>query len=157
MEHEWASVLWCNLNPEADMLEELIADSRQVSGSMEDEEKEELLLAFQAGELKRLVIKPKIGCFGLNWQHCHNEIVFPTHSFEQYYQAVRRCWRFGQEKPVHVHVVATEGEAGILKNLQRKADQADRMFRELTVNANNALRLVCNLKFNEKETVPAWL
>jgi len=152
-----SSVLWCHLNPEGDLLEKLIPDSKQVCGSMSDEQKEEYLLAFQSGQLKKLITKPKIGCFGLNWQHCHNVICFPSHSWEQYYQAVRRCWRFGQTSPVDVHIVTTESEVGVLRNLQRKAGQADRMFTELSRHANDAMRLVCGFKFNQKAELPSWL
>ena len=137
--HDAASVVWCHLNDEADLLERLIPDCRQVSGSQSEDEKEEILLAFQRGQLKRLVTKPKIGCFGLNWQHCHSVVTFASHSWEQYYQAVRRCWRFGQTQPVDVHVIATEGEVGVLANLRRKANAADRMFESLVRHMGNAL------------------
>ena len=78
-----------------------------------------------------LVTKPKIGAWGLNWQHCAHVVTFASHSFEQYYQSVRRCWRFGQERRVTVDLIATEGEKGIKNNLRRKADQAERMFANL--------------------------
>ena len=81
-----------------------------------------------AGEIRVLVTKPKIGAWGLNWQHCHRMTFFPSHSYEQYYQAVRRCWRFGQKHPVTVDIVTTEGGANVFRNLERKAAQADRMF-----------------------------
>jgi hypothetical protein len=152
-----SSVVWCHLNPEGDKLERLISDAKQVSGSMPDEQKEERLLAFQRGELRILITKPKIGCFGLNWQHCHNVVTFPSHSWEQYYQAVRRCWRFGQTQPVDVHIVTTEGERRVLANLQRKAKQADQMFEALTTYANEALAIGHRDDFNQKEKVPSWL
>lgn len=152
-----ATVLWCHLNEEANVLEKTIPGSLQVSGSMPDEKKEERLLAFQSGELKTLITKPKIGCFGLNWQHCHNVVTFPSHSWEQYYQAVRRCWRFGQTKEVDVQIVTTKGEQRVLKNLQRKAKQADEMFDKLTRYANDALHIESRDDFNQKERVPEWL
>lgn len=152
-----ASVVWCHLNPEADLLERLIPEAVQVSGSMPDDQKEERLLAFQAGEIQTLVTKPKIGCFGLNWQHCHNVITFPSHSWEQYYQAVRRCWRFGQDKPVDVHIVTTEGEQRVLKNLQRKAKQADQMFDALRQHAGEALHIKAEDCFDHQEKMPTWL
>jgi SNF2 family DNA or RNA helicase len=95
---------------------------------MSDEQKIELFDAFTAGSLRVLVTKPKIGAFGLNWQHCANLSMFPSHSYEQYYQAVRRCWRYGQTRDVTVHVITTQGEADVLGNLQRKAEAADQMF-----------------------------
>lgn len=155
--HDAASVVWCHLNDEADLLERLIPDCRQVSGSQSEEQKEEILLAFQRGELKRLVTKPKIGCFGLNWQHCHNVVTFASHSWEQYYQAVRRCWRFGQTQPVDVHVIATEGEVGVLSNLRRKADAADRMFESLVRHMGNALAVDHRRTFPHSERIPSWL
>jgi hypothetical protein len=131
-------VAWCHLNDEADLLEHLISGSNQVSGSMCDEVKVGLFDAFTTGQLRVLITKPKIGAFGLNWQHCANLSVFPSHSYEQYYQAVRRCWRYGQTRDVTVHVVTTKGEADVLGNLQRKAEAADRMFAFMTEEMMNA-------------------
>jgi hypothetical protein len=156
-DHDGSSVLWCQLNDEGDLLEKLTPDSLQVSGSMADEKKEERMLAFQRGELKRLVIKPKIGCFGLNWQHCHNVVTMTSNSFEQYYQAVRRCWRFGQTKPVAVTVISTAGEQRVLDNLQRKAVQAGRMFESLVANMSDAAGVDRGFKFSKKQEVPKWL
>lgn len=155
--HQGATVLWCHLNDEGDMLECVIPNALQVSGSMPEEQKVERLLAFQRGELQVLVTKPKIGCFGLNWQHCHNVVTFPSHSWEQYYQAVRRCLRFGQEHPVTVHIVTTEGEVGVLRNLQHKAKQADEMFESLSRHANNALHIKHDIHFGESGRLPSWL
>ena len=155
--HAGSSVLWCHLNAEGDLLSEMVKDCEQVSGTMSDGTKEERLLAFSSGQLKRLVIKPKIGCFGLNWQHCHNVITFPSHSFEQYYQAVRRCWRFGQKKSVNVTVVTTEGEQGVLKNLQRKAGQAETMFKALSANMLESVSIDDGWRFILRERKPKWL
>lgn len=155
--HAGPSVIWCHLNPEGDLLEKVVKDGKQVCGSQSDEEKEERLLAFQRGQIKTLIVKPKIGCFGLNWQHCNNVVCFPTHSFEQYYQAVRRCWRFGQTQPVTVTVVATEGEHRILANLRRKAEQADRMFSALVQHMAGAARINDGWVFGQKEEKPRWL
>jgi hypothetical protein len=155
--HDGPSVVWCHLNPEGDMLEDIIDGAEQVSGSMDEREKEERLIAFASGELKVLVTKPKIGCWGLNWQHCSNVVAFASHSWEQYYQAVRRCWRFGQKNPVTVSVVATEGEVGVLANLRRKAIAADRMFEALCRNMAQELAIDHKRTFNTKEEVPAWL
>jgi hypothetical protein len=151
------AIVWCHLNPEGDLLEKIIPEARQVCGSMEDTEKEELLQAFTTGGLRVLVTKPKIGCWGLNWQHCSDVFTFPSHSFEQYYQAVRRCWRFGQKKPVTVNIIATEGERGVSANLQRKSEQADRMFSALVEHMTNELRIGTDEKFSQREDVPSWL
>lgn len=152
-----ATILWCHLNDEANLLEKLAIDSKQVHGSMKDEEKEEILLAFTTGELKDLIIKPKMGAFGLNWQHCSHMTFFPSHSFEQYYQGVRRCWRFGQKNPVDVDIITTEGELGVLKNLQRKAIAADKMFSQLVAEMNNELKIDRIECFKNKMEIPRWL
>jgi hypothetical protein len=155
--HDGSSVSWCHLNPEGDLLAKLIPDCLQVAGSMPDEKKEERLLAFQSGELKRLVTKPKIGCFGLNWQHCHHVTTFPSHSWEGYYQAVRRCWRFGQKNQVDVKIITTEGEVGVLKNLQRKAEQASAMFDSLARHMRDELHIDRSESFPMQEEIPTWL
>lgn len=155
--HNGASVVWCHLNDEADALELAIDGAEQVSGDMSEESKEAKLTAFKRGDIRVLVTKPKIGCFGLNWQHCHNVITFPSHSWEQYYQAVRRCWRFGQQNPVTVHIITTEGERGVMANLQRKAKQADAMFTSLVAHMNEAMSLDRGLNLNQNERTPSWL
>jgi Helicase conserved C-terminal domain len=151
------AVVWCQLNPEGDLLEKLIPDSVQVKGSMSDEQKEDYLHGFSTGKYRVLVTKPKIGAWGLNWQHCNNVITFPGHSFEQYYQSVRRCWRFGQSRPVSVHIVTTEGEAGVLDNLRAKQAKADRMFSELVACMNREIALAAKHTFHTKEELPSWL
>lgn len=104
-----------------------------------------------------LITKPKLGAWGLNWQHCSHVVTFPSHSYEQLYQSVRRCWRFGQERPVMVDIVASRGEAGVLANLQRKADQADHMFEHLTQHMRQALAVDRNVRFSQTARMPAWL
>jgi len=151
------AVAWCHLNQEGDLLEQIIPGAVQVSGSDPDERKEEVFLAFSSRQIRVLVTKPRIGAFGLNWQHCAKMTFFPSHSYEQYYQAVRRCWRFGQTRPVQVDIIATEGEQGILKNLQRKALAADKMFTELVAHMNDALHLTTGRAFTTPEELPTWL
>jgi hypothetical protein len=104
-----------------------------------------------------LITKPKILGWGLNFQHCHNVIVFPSHSFEQYYQLVRRCYRFGQTHPVTVSVIVCEGERGVLKSIARKQDQADQMFSSIVSHMKDAMHLVTSDYFPESERVPSWL
>jgi hypothetical protein len=151
------ALVWCHLNEESDRLEDLIPDSLQVSGSHTDDMKEERLLAFASGKLRVLVTKPVIGAWGLNYQHCNHITFFPSHSFEQYYQGVRRCWRFGQRRPVTVDIITTEGERGVLANLQRKAEQADRMFSNLVNEMNAAMAVDRASQFHEQMRVPKWL
>lgn len=155
--HDGPTVLWCELNDEGDRLEREVSGSVQVKGSMSDEAKEEVLIAFSNGEIQRLISKPKIGCWGLNWQHCSNIVVFPSHSYEQYYQLVRRCYRFGQENAVNVHIVVNEGEVNVLKNIRRKAKQAEDMFDHLVSHMNDPMTLTSSDHFGEEELMPSWL
>jgi hypothetical protein len=150
-------VAWCHLNAEGDLLTRLIEGAVQVAGSDTPEDKEAKLLAFSRGEIRVLVTKPAIGAWGLNWQHCHRMTFFPSHSYEQYYQAVRRSWRFGQTQPVTVDIVASEGMANALKNLQRKADQADKMFDALTRHMHRAQAIRAEDPHTRRMEVPAWL
>lgn len=154
--HE-SSVVWCHLNPEGDLVEKLLKEGTQISGRDSEDAKEEKLIAFSRGQIKRLVTKSRIAGWGMNWQHCNHTVSFPSHSFEQYYQSVRRFWRFGQTKPVTVDIVTTEGEMSVLENLQRKAKSADRMFTELVKHMNQAQRVERSANFTKKEEVPTWL
>ena len=155
--HKDPVLLWCHLNDEGDLLEDLIPDSAQISGSDSDDRKEEVFLAFAAGQIRSLITKPKIGAWGLNFQHCAHVTVFPSHSFEQYYQGVRRCWRFGQTRPVVVDIITTPGESSVLKNLQRKAAAADEMFSRLVEYMNDSIKIERSREFLISEDVPSWL
>ena len=151
------SVAWCHLNSEGDLLERMISGSIQVSGSDSDEEKEEKFSAFESGQAAYLITKPKIAGFGLNWQHCHHTAMFPSHSFEQYYQSVRRFWRFGQDQEVTVDLVSTEGESDVMQNLQRKAEATDKMFAMIVMEMNHELHRQADESYNTKMEVPSWL
>lgn len=155
--HNDPAVVWCHLNVEGDALEKAIPGSRQVKGATPDDEKEEIYNAFRDGQLRVLVIKPKIGAWGLNWQHCAHVVTFASHSYEQFYQSVRRCWRFGQKRPVKLDVVATEGERNVFDNMMRKARNADAMFVELAKHMNQAQTIHRVRTDNQKVTVPTWL
>jgi hypothetical protein len=157
LDHRGSALAWCHLDDEGDLLEHLIPDAVQVSGRDSDDAKEEKLLAFASGQIKKCIIKPTIGGWGLNWQHCNHMTFFPSHSFEQYYQGVRRCWRYGQTLPVTVDVVTTEGELGVLKNLQRKAEAADQMFSLLVSHMNDALGVARTQTRTTPIEVPTWL
>ena len=151
------ALVWCHLNDEGDLLERLIPDAIQVSGKDSDDRKEDAFAAFAHGQARVLITKPKIGAWGLNFQHCAHVCFFPSHSYEQYYQGVRRCWRFGQTREVVVDVIATEGEQEVMKNLQRKAIAADKMFADLVAHMNESLAIDGRLQFNQTEKVPAWI
>ena len=150
-------IVWCHYNPEGDLLTRLIPDAVQVKGSDSPEVKEERLSAFRVGDIRALITKPKIGAWGLNLQKCARVVYFPSHSYEQYYQAVRRCWRFGQERPVRVDIVTTEAGHNIMENLRRKAVQADEMFTALVAHMSDALTVRNVREFERKEEVPGWL
>lgn len=151
------AVVWCDLNDEGDLLEKLIPGAVQVSGKDSDDAKEEKLLGFSDGAFRVLVTKQKIAGFGMNWQHCHHMTDFPSHSYEGYYQKVRRFLRFGQKHPVRVDIVTTEGGRGALRNMQRKAEQADAMFSALVAQMHAALSIERSRTFTKTQEIPAWL
>ena len=151
------AIVWCHLNDEGNELAKRIHDAVQVSGSDTDDAKEDRLTAFAQGRARVLITKPKIGAWGLNFQHCNHVTFFPSHSFEQYYQAVRRCWRFGQKRPVRVDIITTEGERGVMRNLQRKAEQADEMFSRMVTEMNSAMHIARADNMNKRIEVPSWL
>jgi hypothetical protein len=151
------ALVWCHLNEEGDLLEELIPDAVQVSGSDSDQQKEDRFLQFIDGKARVLITKPKIGAWGLNFQHCNHITYFPSHSFEQYYQSVRRCWRFGQKRSVTVDVVLTEGERRIMENLTRKARAAESMFSNLVNEMGQATGINRINPYTKKERLPQWL
>lgn len=154
--HDDPAVCWCHLNDEADTLVKMIPDAEQVSGSDKEEDKESKLLAFARGDLRVLVTKPKIAGFGLNWQHCSHMTMFPSHSYEQYYQSVRRCWRFGQKNPVKVDIITTSGESRVVANMRRKEEAADKMFSVLVQEMNNAIKIDRLKIAGKKMEVPSW-
>jgi hypothetical protein len=157
VEHDRPAVVWCHMNDEADLLETMIPDAKQIAGRTPDDRKVELYQAFADGSLRVLIIKPKIGAFGLNWQHCNHVVTFATHSYEQYYQSVRRCWRFGQKKPVTLDVVATSGEVRVLGNMRRKAERATKMFEAIVREMKQATQLRRKNEYTDHVEVPSWL
>lgn len=121
-------ILWCELNDEGDALEKAIPGSVQISGADSIDKKEQGILDFIDGKTRVIISKTSIFGFGLNLQHCTNVgFVGVSHSYEQTYQAIRRCWRFGQDKPVNVHMVYADTETAIVRNVDRKGKDADRM------------------------------
>jgi hypothetical protein len=125
-------LVWCDLNAESEALARAIPDAVEVRGSDSSDEKEAALTGFAEGRIRCLVSKPSIAGWGLNLQHCHRmAFVGLSYSFESYYQAVRRCWRFGQTMPVEVHVITSEAEGSVVDAIRRKEVQADEMFAEI--------------------------
>lgn len=150
-------IAWCNLNDEGDLLATMIPGAVQVSGADPDERKEEVFTAFRSGQIAKIVTKPKIAAFGMNWQHCAHMTEFPTHSFEQYYQLVRRCWRYGQKRAVRVDSIVSSAQQGVLHNRNRKAAACDEMFGLLVSHMNDAIHLDRKSVFSIKEVAPSWL
>jgi len=150
------AVVWCNLNDEGDLLEHLIPGSVQVSGKDSDDSKESKLEEFSAGNTRVLITKPKIGAFGLNWQHCNHTTFFPNYSYEQYYQCIRRFWRFGQKRKVQADLIYTHGDHYSVENLRRKQQQADTMFTRLVQEMNNSMNINQNKNFDKEMRTPQW-
>jgi len=125
-------LVWCALNDEGDLLESMIDKSVQIAGADKPQDKESRMMGFIDGSHRVLVSKVRIAGFGMNFQHCHNMIfVGLSDSWEQYYQAVRRCWRFGQTKPVNVYIITADIEGMVLENIKRKDEQAEKMMSEM--------------------------
>jgi len=125
-------VVWCNLNPEGEMLTSLINKAVEVAGNTNDDLKVKHFLDFADNKIKCLVTKPKIAMYGMNWQNCNNIVVTGlSHSFEQFYQLVRRFWRFGQTKEVNVHIVIGQREGSVLQTVRRKEKQMQDMFQAM--------------------------
>lgn len=134
------SVYWCNTNNESSILKSLDKEAVEIIGSQSIERKEEILLSFSKGEIKRLITKAKMTSFGLNWQHCNHSVFFPTWSYEQYYQAIRRFWRFGQKNDVTIDLVVSDGQTRVLETLQQKTEKAIQLHKSLTENVNSVFK-----------------
>lgn len=134
-------LIWCNLNSEADAIERMLPTAMQVAGRHPVDMKVSLLLGFKEGTPPILVSKPSIAGHGMNWQHC-NRMLFVglTDSFEQVYQAIRRCWRFGQLRPVEVYFVASELEGAVVANLRRKEHAFDLMLDAMAGHMRDLMR-----------------
>ncbi len=155
-DHNKPALVWCHLNQEGDALARTIPNSLQVRGADSDEAKEEAYQAFASGQIQRLITKPKIGAWGLNWQHCAHVVEFATHSFEQHYQGVRRCWRFGQTQAVTNDIISTEGEQHVRESMARKAAAASQMFTELVENMNASTRIARTRAGGTEVELPSW-
>lgn len=159
-------ICWCNLNDESEALTKAIPDAVEVKGSDKPELKAERLLGFANGKHRVLVSKSSIAGFGLNFQVCHNQVfVGIDHSFEGYFQAVRRCWRFGQTHPVNVYIITSRSEGAVVKNIQRKEDAHSEMMKSMIAQTQEITKQ--NIRATEqssdlyyptvKMTIPDWL
>ena len=120
------------------------------------EKKEQILLDFANGKIKRIITKAKMTGMGLNWQHCNHSVFFPTYSYEQYYQAIRRFWRFGQTKEVIIDMVVSDGQTSVLESLQKKTKKAIELHTNLTNNVNNSFEIVVK-EFNKEILKPKFI
>lgn len=159
-------LIWCNYNDESAALKAAIPDGYEIKGSDTPEWKESGMMGFAAGDVETLISKPSICGFGMNWQGCHQMIFCGlSDSYEQFYQAIRRCWRFGQTKPVDVYVITSEAEASILNNIQHKQAQHELMGAEMRKVINTVTKeKLYALKFEhsnyrpqENMLLPEWL
>jgi hypothetical protein len=149
------SVYWCNTNEESRILKSLDSDAVEIIGSQSIDKKEEILLAFSRGEITRLITKAKMTSMGLNWQHCNHSVFFPTWSYEQYYQAIRRFWRFGQKKDVTIDIVVSDGQTRVLEALQQKTQKAIELHENLVKNVNSTFQNKTK-EFNKKIIQTSW-
>ena len=152
-------LIWCNYNDESTLLSSIIKDAVEVKGSDKNTVKEQRLVDFTNGKIRVLVTKPSIAGWGLNWQHCHNMTFFPTHSYEQFYQAVRRCWRFGQKEKVICNLISSQSERPVLDNMMGKERKAEEMFNgiiremeEFQKHKQKPIKIE-----NQKMEIPSWL
>lgn len=150
------SVYWVNLNDESSLINELDPEAVEIRGSMSIEKKEQILMDFANGNIKRIITKAKITGMGLNWQHCNHSVFFPTYSYEQYYQAIRRFWRFGQKKDVTIDMVTSRGQKRVLTALEQKTQKAIELYENLTkaVNENFVDK---KLEFNQEVKQPSFI
>ncbi len=133
-------VVWCDLNSESELLTELIGGAVQVRGSDTPDDKAAALRAFAEGKVRYLVTKPSIAGFGMNWQNCHNMVfVGLSDSYEAMYQAMRRCYRFGQKMPVNVHIITSAAEGAVKSNIERKEAQAQTMKKNMVLHTKEIL------------------
>ena len=150
------SVYWVNLNDESSLISELDKNAIEIKGSMNIDKKEEILLSFSNGEINKLITKTSITAFGLNWQHCNHTTYFPTYSYEQYYQAIRRFWRFGQKKDVYVDLILSDGQIKIIESLLIKKDKAIQMFEKLIQNTNSDFSIT-KKGFDKEVILPSFI
>jgi hypothetical protein len=150
------SVYWCNTNNESSILKASDKNAVEIIGSQSIDKKEEILLAFANGEIERLITKAKMTSMGLNWQHCNHSVFFPTWSYEQYYQAIRRFWRFGQTKDVIIDLVVSDGQTRVLEALQQKTEKAIQLHKNLTENVNRSFENKVK-EFNKEIIKPKFL
>lgn len=159
-------IYWCDLNDESKTISKMVDGIVEVEGSLKNDVKASRMIGFSNGDFKKLVTKVKMAQFGLNWQHCNNMVfVGLSDSFEAFYQAVRRCWRFGQKKPVNVHVIISEKEGNVLQNIKNKESKAEEMQRKMIecmadiskTEINNSSKNTIEYNPLQQMELPSWM
>lgn len=164
--YDGQSLVWCDYNDESELLAKHINNSVEVKGADSSEHKTNAMISFAEGNIKCLISKPKIAGFGMNWQNCNN-IIFAglSDSFENYYQAIRRCWRFGQKRPVTVHIIISEAEGAVKQNIEKKQQDTEKMKSELIkftkdilkADIHSTVRITETYHAVDQVTVPQWI
>ena len=149
------SVYWCNTNNESALLKSMDAEAKEIIGSMSIDKKEDILVDFANGNIERIITKAKMTGMGLNWQHCNHSVFFPTWSYEQYYQAIRRFWRFGQTKDVTIDMVISDGQTRVMDALEQKTEKAIHLYESLVKNVNRSFEDK-NKEFNQTIITPKF-
>ena len=155
-------LIWCDTDYEADAIKRAVPNAAEVRGSMSVDQKEEVLDAFGTGQINTLIAKPSMCGFGLDWSHCARmAFVGRSYSYETYYQAVRRCWRFGQKRPVVVDLIVAEGENTISRAIDRKRESHDRMRAEMRAAMQRATGATTSRRVTynptHKGSLPRWI
>ena len=150
------SVYWVNRNEESALINELDSDAVEIRGSMSIDKKEDILINFAKGNIDRIITKAKMTGMGLNWQHCNHSTFFPTWSYEQYYQAIRRFWRFGQKNDVTIDMVISDGQTRVIEALNQKTQKAIELHKNLTQAVNTSYSET-KKEFNQEVIKPNFL
>jgi len=151
------SVYWCNTNNESYLLKNMDKDAKEIIGSQSIDEREEILKAFSDRKIDRIITKSKMTGLGMNWQHCCHTVVFPNWSYEQYYQLVRRFWRFGQKEKVIVDRVLSEGQKRVLIAQKEKKQKAERLYENILKNINSDRKYIDARKENKRVELPDFI
>ena len=150
------SVYWVNRNEESSIISKNDTEAVEILGKMSVDKKEDILMNFAEGNIKRIITKAKMTGMGLNWQHCNHSVFFPTWSYEQYYQAIRRFWRFGQQKDVTIDVVISDGQTRVIEALEQKTEKAKHLYENLVKNVNREF-INHKKEFNQTVEKPKFL
>jgi len=151
------AIVWCHLNEEGLALIKMIDGAVEVAGRHSDDYKEQALNDFALGKFRVMVTKPKIACWGMNYQHGSHMSFFPTHSYEQFHQGISRCHRFGQKERVLVDIVSSPGEAHVIEGLGIKIAQADRMFSSLCKYMSDSVSMYETDRHLKVPQIPEWI